>query len=70
MNNTTCTLICDYLGTSYMSMAYITYLTGLYIYHKYHLYFELWFVSSTTQEITLDDDGKLDTDLKDEYNDL
>ena len=55
---------------SYASIIYVTLITGMIIYDKYHTLFEMWYMLLTTEFVTVEDDGQLDENLKNAYDDL
>ena len=55
---------------SYVSIIYATLIAGMFIYDKYHTLFEMWYALLTTDFVTIQDDGELDENLKNAYDDL
>ena len=55
---------------SYITLGYVVFLIAAGLWEKYRIYFELAFVKYKNGDIILEDDGQLDDELKQKYEDL
>ena len=55
---------------SYMTLGYAVFLIGATMWERYRIYLELAFVKYKNGDVILEDDGQLDDELKQKYEDL